>query len=50
MRGDSTADTGLGLPFCKLAVERMGGQIVLTSVPDRETVFAITPTVQRADA
>ena len=27
---DPTADTGLGLPFCKLAVERMGGRIALT--------------------
>src|SRR5262245_15074826 len=34
-------DTGLGLPFCKLAVERMGGRIALTSRPG-ETVFAVT--------
>jgi len=38
---DPTMDTGLGLPFCKLAVERMGGRIVLTSRPG-ETVFAVT--------
>lgn len=50
VRGDSTADTGLGLPFCKLAVERMGGQIALTSVPGRGTAFAVTLPVQRADA
>ncbi len=49
VRGDSTADTGLGLPFCKLAVERMGGQIALTSVPGGKTAFAVTLPVQRAD-
>jgi signal transduction histidine kinase len=38
---DPASDTGLGLPFCKLAVERMGGQIALTSHPGR-TVFAVT--------
>src|SRR5215831_7153732 len=38
---DPAADTGLGLPFCKLAVERMGGRIALTSRPG-ETVFAVT--------
>jgi signal transduction histidine kinase len=35
-------DTGLGLPFCRLAVERMGGRIALTSTPDELTVFAVT--------
>jgi signal transduction histidine kinase len=39
---DPSADTGLGLPFCKLAVERMGGRITLTSAPGAETVFAVT--------
>ena len=38
---DPTMDTGLRLPSCKLAVERMGGRIALTSLP-RETVFAVT--------
>ena len=38
---DPAADTGLGLPFCRLAVERMGGRIALTSRPG-ETVFAVT--------
>jgi len=38
---DPATDTGLGLPFCKLAVERMGGRIALTSRPG-ETVFAVT--------
>jgi signal transduction histidine kinase len=40
--GEPSADTGLGLPFCKLAVERMGGTISLTSAPGTETVFAVT--------
>jgi protein-histidine pros-kinase len=39
--GDPSGDTGLGLPFCKLAVERMGGEITLDSGP-AETVFAVT--------
>lgn len=34
-------DTGLGLPFCRLAVERMGGTITLTSDPGVETVFSV---------
>ena len=34
---DPATDTGLGLPFCKLALERMGGRIALTSRPG-ETV------------
>jgi signal transduction histidine kinase len=38
---DPAKDTGLGLAFCKLAVERMGGRIALTSGPG-ETVFAVT--------
>jgi signal transduction histidine kinase len=36
------ADTGLGLPFCKLALERMGGRIELRSAPGTETVFTAT--------
>jgi signal transduction histidine kinase len=39
---DPGGDTGLGLPFCKLAVERMGGQISLTSTPGLSTVFTVT--------
>src|SRR5262245_38345259 len=42
-------DTGLGLPFCKLAVERMGGRIALTSRPG-ETVFAVTLPTPRPTA
>ena len=38
---DPTIDAGFGLPFCKLAVERTGGRIALTSHPG-ETVFAVT--------
>jgi signal transduction histidine kinase len=37
---DPATDTGLGLPFCKLAVDRMGGRIALTSRVG-ETVFAV---------
>jgi PAS domain S-box-containing protein len=40
--GDPTADTGLGLPFCKLAVERMRGAIVLSSTPNLGTTFTVT--------
>jgi protein-histidine pros-kinase len=47
--GDPAGDTGLGLPFCRLAVERMGGRITLTSVPGEETVFAVTLPAPRAD-
>jgi signal transduction histidine kinase len=38
---DPSGDTGLGLPFCKLAVERMGGTIALRSASGT-TVFAVT--------
>ena len=49
-RGDPTADTGLGLPFCKLAVERMGGQIALSSTPGKATVFSVTLPIYAAEA
>jgi signal transduction histidine kinase len=39
---DPAVDTGLGLPFCKLAVEEMGGRIALTSTPGDFTLFAVT--------
>ena len=39
---DPGGDTGLGLPFCKLAVERMGGRISLASSPGLNTVFTVT--------
>jgi K+-sensing histidine kinase KdpD len=39
---EPSRDTGLGLPFCKLAVERIGGSIRLTSQAGGPTVFAVT--------
>jgi signal transduction histidine kinase len=39
---DTAADTGLGLPFCKLAVEHMGGRIALASQAGASTVFTVT--------
>jgi signal transduction histidine kinase len=44
-RGDQhepSSDTGLGLPFCKLATERMGGEVSLKSHPEIGTVFTVT--------
>lgn len=44
-RGDQrepSGDTGLGLPFCKLAIECMGGEISLKSQPETGTVFTVT--------
>ena len=38
---DPGGDTGLGLPFCKLAVERMGGRITLASRGGVSTVFTV---------
>jgi signal transduction histidine kinase len=44
--GDPAGDTGLGLPFCKLAIERMGGRISLASTPGVSTAFTVSlPTV-----
>ncbi len=37
---DPAGDTGLGLPFCRLAVEHMGGELVLQTRPGK-TVFAV---------
>jgi len=39
---EPSGDTGLGLPFCKLATECMGGEISLKSQPEIGTVFTIT--------
>ena len=38
---ESSCDTGLGLPFCKLATESMGGEIALSSRPETGTVFTV---------
>jgi hypothetical protein len=38
---DPSGDTGLGLPFCKLAVERMGGEIRAESSRETGTVFTV---------
>jgi signal transduction histidine kinase len=48
---DAGSDTGLGLPFCKLATERMGGAILLSSDPGTGTVFTVLlPTGLQAEA
>lgn len=39
---DPSSDTGLGLPFCKLAVEYMGGRISLRSTQGERTESAVT--------
>jgi len=39
--GEPGSDTGLGLPFCKLATECMGGEIFLRSHPEAGTVFTV---------
>jgi len=38
---DPSTDTGLGLPFCRLAVQRMGGRIGVESAPGTGTVFSV---------
>ena len=45
--GEPSSDTGLGLPFCKLATECMGGEIFLRSRPDTGTVFTVVLPTQR---
>jgi signal transduction histidine kinase len=40
-------DTGLGLPFCKLAVDQMGGVLELTSAPREGSTFTVTLPVHR---
>jgi signal transduction histidine kinase len=44
---DPSTDTGLGLPFCKLAVESMGGRIRLHSTA-AETSFSVTLAARRS--
>jgi signal transduction histidine kinase len=38
---DPGGDTGLGLPFCRLAMERMAGRVTLTSTAGASTVFSV---------
>jgi signal transduction histidine kinase len=40
-------DTGLGLPFCRLAVDQMGGTLTLESAPRAGSTFAVTLPVHR---
>ncbi len=47
---DPATDTGLGLPFCKLAVEGMGGRITLRSTPGEGSTFAVTLPIHRGGA
>jgi signal transduction histidine kinase len=46
---DPATDTGLGLPFCKLAVERMGGRLELDSTPERTAFTVILPAWSAGD-
>ena len=41
-RDRSRDDTGLGLVFCKMAVEVMGGTIEVESTPNADTTFTVT--------
>jgi protein-histidine pros-kinase len=47
--GQTGTDTGLGLPFCKLALGQMGGRIELVSAPGA-TEFRVTVPVHAAHA
>jgi signal transduction histidine kinase len=40
-------DTGLGLPFCKLAIDEMGGALTLESAAQKGSVFTVTLPVHR---
>jgi signal transduction histidine kinase len=40
-------DTGLGLPFCKLAVDQMGGDLSLASGVDTGSTFVVTLPIHR---
>ena len=44
---DPAGDTGLGLPFCRLALERMGGRITVRSTLGERTVFTVTLSAAR---
>jgi signal transduction histidine kinase len=40
-------DTGLGLPFCRLAVDQMGGTLALESAPGKGSTFTVRLPVHR---
>jgi signal transduction histidine kinase len=42
-------DTGLGLPFCKLAIDAMGGRLELASAPGAGATFTVTLPVVAAE-
>jgi len=46
VQGSHRDDTGLGLVFCKMAVERMGGTIGVESVPGAGATFTVTLPVE----
>jgi signal transduction histidine kinase len=44
---DPLRDTGLGLPFCKLAVESMKGRLAFTSAPQAGSTFTVVLPIYR---
>jgi signal transduction histidine kinase len=46
---EPSRDTGLGLPFCKLAVQEMGGKLTLESATGTGSTFSVRLPVHRRD-